>query len=149
MVTRTLVRGGQSHVVTFDGDTTLLDVVRKGLRARATARGCSNGLCGTCRVLVDGVLVNACTVMWSDVRDGATIETAEDLDREPAARRVLAAFERERPTRCRLCVAGLATTAVDLARRGLARDADAIDETLATAACMCTGRGSLRRALLK
>jgi aerobic carbon-monoxide dehydrogenase small subunit len=148
MVTRTLFRGGVVHVVASDGDASLLDIVRRELGARSTARGCSTGVCGSCRVILNSSLVNACAVMWADVPEGARLETAEDIDREPSARRVLAAFERERPTRCRLCVAGLAATAVDLARRGLARNANAIDEALGTSACMCTGRGSLRRALL-
>jgi len=148
-VTRHIVRGGVTCEVDALPDASLLDVARRALHAKAHARGCDDGQCGACRMLLDGDLVAACRVRWEDVPDGARLETYEDLALEPEARRAVEAFEHERPTRCRLCVAGLAVTAVDLARRGVARAPEAVEATLAAGAtCMCTGRGSLRRALL-
>ena len=128
---------------------TLLDVARRELGVRsASAPRCIDGKCGACRLLVDGVLVNACAVLWENVRDGATIEAYETVADDEAAACAIDAFAEERPTRCRLCIGGLGVTAVALARAGKQGDPDAIEETLATATCMCTGRGSLRRALL-
>jgi aerobic-type carbon monoxide dehydrogenase small subunit (CoxS/CutS family) len=97
-------------------------------------------------VLVDGALVSSCLVAWSDVRDGAFIETFEALGADPAARRAVDAFESERPTRCKLCVGALGVTACAIARSSAPRE-QAIDEALVGATCMCTGRGSWRRAL--
>jgi len=126
---------------------TLLEVVRRDLGLRGAARGCQDGLCGSCRVLVDGAIVNACRLVWRDVADGARVEAYEDVAGEPETRRVVEAFAAERPTRCRLCVAGLGVTAASLARRGEAGDPGAIASAIADATCMCTGRGSWRRAL--
>ena len=128
---------------------TLLDVARRELGVRsASAPRCVDGKCGACRLLVDGELVNACAVLWENVRDGATIEAYETLADDEAATRAIDAFAEERPTRCRLCIGGLGVTAVSLARAGKQGDPDAIEAALITATCMCTGRGSLRRALL-
>jgi aerobic-type carbon monoxide dehydrogenase small subunit (CoxS/CutS family) len=144
---RAIVRGNITRVVEADGDASLLEVVRSELGARSASHGCKDGSCGACRVLVDGRVVNSCIVKWRDVKDGASIESYEDVTNNPAALQAVNAFESERPTRCRLCVGALAVTAVDLARRNKSGDAIAIDEALANATCMCTGRGSWRRAL--
>jgi aerobic-type carbon monoxide dehydrogenase small subunit (CoxS/CutS family) len=98
-------------------------------------------------VLVDGALVSSCLVPWDDVRAGARIETYEDLAADDAAKRAVDAFERERPTRCRLCVGALGVTAAAIARSTAPRE-QAIEDALARATCMCTGRGSWRRALV-
>lgn len=79
---------------------------------------------------------------WGDVPENARIESYEDLENDPAAARAVAAFLKERPTRCRLCVGPLGVTAVAICRRGLE-----VDEAIGEATCMCTGRGSWRRAL--
>jgi aerobic-type carbon monoxide dehydrogenase small subunit (CoxS/CutS family) len=130
-------------------DRTLLDVLRTERGLRSVSRGCTDGSCGACRVLVDGEIVSSCRVRWQDVPEGARIEAYESLAEDPAAKRAVDAFAAERPTRCRLCVGALAVTAVSLARAGRAGDLEAIDASLETATCMCTGRGSWRRALLK
>jgi aerobic-type carbon monoxide dehydrogenase small subunit (CoxS/CutS family) len=135
--------------VTLDGKTSFLDVVRGPLGIQSAARGCGNGLCGACRVLVEGEPCNACMLTLDEIPDGARIEGYEDVATDPAAMAAVRAFTAERPTRCTLCVPAIGVTAVALARNGHAGDVDAIDRSLETAACMCTGRGSLRRALLR
>ena len=146
---KTFLRAGHRVVVDAPPTTSLLDVVRGPLGIRSAARGCGDGSCGACRVLVEGEPQNACRVTLADVPDGARIEGYEDVACEPAALAAVAAFTDERPTRCTLCVPAIGVTAVALARAGRAGDADAIDAALATATCMCTGRGSLRRALVR
>ena len=146
---RTFTRNGRPCTVTLDGRTPFLDVVRGPLGIQSAARGCGNGLCGACRVLVEGEPVNACSVTLDEIPDGARVEGYEDVSTDPAAVAAVAAFTAERPTRCTLCVPAIGVTAVSLARHGQSRDADAVDRSLEGAACMCTGRGSLRRALLR
>lgn len=149
MKARTLLRNGRPVVITLDAKTSFLEVVRGPLGITSAARGCGNGLCGSCRVLVEGELCNSCTVTLGDIPDGARIEGYEDVGADPAAVTAVAAFTRERPTRCTLCVPAIGVTAVALARHGQAGQPEAIGRALEGAACMCTGRGSLRRALLR
>ncbi len=146
-VRRTLVRAGADLPIDADEGATLLEVIRKELGVRSASLGCRDGSCGACRVLVDGELVPSCRVRWNDVKDRATLETYEDLERDAAATRATEAFASERPTRCKLCVGALGVTAVALARAGESGDAEAIEGVLTNATCMCTGRGSWRRAL--
>jgi aerobic-type carbon monoxide dehydrogenase small subunit (CoxS/CutS family) len=146
--TRTLLRNGKRYAIDLDEKTPFLEVVRGPLGIHSAARGCGNGLCGACRVLVEGEPCNTCMMTLGEVPDGARIEGYEDVASEPAADSAVRAFVTERATRCSLCVPSIGVTAVALARSGKSGDAEAIDAVLQTAACMCTGRGSLRRALL-
>jgi carbon-monoxide dehydrogenase small subunit len=150
MALRRLQRGSNGVVVEADETRPFLDVLRAELGVRSAARGCQDGSCGSCRVLLDGVLVSSCKVRWADVRDGAQVEAYEDVALDPAAVRAVDAFGEERPTRCKMCVGALGVTAVAVARSN-AGDAkgreDAIEAALVGATCMCTGRGSWRRAL--
>ncbi len=120
----------------------LLDVLRRELGVRSANRACQDGTCGACRVLVNGTLVNSCSITWGELPEGARIESYEDVEKDPAAVRAVSAFLKERPTRCRLCVGALGVTAVAISRNALE-----VDEAIGEATCMCTGRGSWRRAL--
>ena len=144
-VRRSLLCDGVAKTATADADVPLLEVARAELGMRRLIRGCDDGRCGACRALVDGVLVATCRVPWGTVAEGATIATAESLEGTPAVVRVLAAFESERPTRCRMCVGGLAVTAAALERQGATPEH--LEALLEDATCSCTGRGSWRRAL--
>lgn len=111
--------------------------------------GCADRGCGSCRVVLDGALVASCSVRLADVAEGATVLTASSFATTAAAQAAVAAFAVERPTRCQMCVGALGVTASVLARdlaSGANRDAR-VDELLRDATCMCTGRGSWRRAL--
>lgn len=143
-----MARGEDALAITQPEGTPLLDVLRGSLGVRSATHGCVDGSCGSCRVLLNGALVKSCRVLWRDVPEGAKLETYEDLADHVDAMRAVAAFEHERRARCRLCIGALGVTAVALGREGRAARAAAVDDVLAEATCMCTGRGSLRRALM-
>jgi aerobic-type carbon monoxide dehydrogenase small subunit (CoxS/CutS family) len=146
-MTRRALRHGDADVsIDADDARPLLDVLRTELGVRSASRACTDGTCGACRVIVDGALMASCRVTWGEIAEGARIETYETLASDPAAVRAVDAFAAERPTRCRMCVGALGVTAVSLAR-GAGAKSGAIDAALESATCMCTGRGSWRRAL--
>lgn len=128
-------------------DTTLLAVLRGPLGLKSVVRGCRNGSCGSCRILLNGALVSSCLILLRDVPEGAHIETYEHVATEPSARAAVSHFEEERNSRCRLCVAGLGVAAVHLLRTGGDGDEGAIEAIVQGAHCQCTGRASLRRSL--
>ncbi len=141
----TLVVNGAAFTVS--GDELLLDVLRQQLGLKSASKSCSDGTCGACRVLVDGAATHSCTLHALSLREGAVVETYESLATDEAAVQAVEAFERERPTRCKLCVGALGVTAVSLTRIRSRGERTSIDEAIGEATCMCTGRGSWRRAL--
>src|SRR5688572_1965398 len=54
---------GRSHDVAVDPRTSLLDLLREHLRLTATKKGCDQGACGACTVLVDGIRINSCLAL--------------------------------------------------------------------------------------
>src|SRR5688572_28569473 len=71
------VNGRAQEFLTRPG-TTLLDAVRESLNLTAAKKGCAQGTCGTCTVLLDGKPVFACLVPVETVAD-RSIETLEGL----------------------------------------------------------------------
>src|SRR5438309_11938691 len=54
---------GQTYELTFDVRTSLLDLLRDHLRLAGTKKGCDQGACGACTVLVDGERINSCLAL--------------------------------------------------------------------------------------
>ena len=69
---------GQSHSLTLDTRTTLLDTLREHLDLGGTKKGCDHGQCGACTVLIDGRRANACLSL-AVMLDGQEITTIEGL----------------------------------------------------------------------
>ena len=68
---------GAEIQTSFGGDELLLDVLRK-LGCTEVKEGCREGACGSCLVLLDGVLVNSCQVLAASVL-GREITTVKGL----------------------------------------------------------------------
>ena len=69
---------GETHVLTLDNRTTLLDALRETIGLTGTKKGCDHGQCGACTVLLDGRRVNGCLLFAVAVQD-AEITTVEGL----------------------------------------------------------------------
>ena len=79
----TLTVNGHACSIASAPEAMLLDVLRTELGLKAARFGCGEGLCGACRVLVDGQPVQACdTPLWSvEGRAITTVEASERLTR--------------------------------------------------------------------
>src|ERR1700731_644150 len=66
------------HAFMLDPRTTLLDLLREHLDLTGTKKGCDQGQCGACTVLIDGRRVNSC-LTFAVMYDGAQITTIEGL----------------------------------------------------------------------
>ena len=56
----------------------LLDVLRETLGFMGAKEGCNNGNCGSCNVILDGMLVNSCLVLAVEIQ-GRSVTTIEGI----------------------------------------------------------------------
>ena len=74
----TLKVNGQRRELTVDTRTTLLDALRENLKLTGTKKGCDQGQCGACTVIVNGRRINSCLSL-AIMHDGDEITTIEGL----------------------------------------------------------------------
>jgi isoquinoline 1-oxidoreductase alpha subunit len=71
---------GRSHTVDVDPQKPLLWVLREDLGLSGAKYGCGMGLCGTCKVLLDGAVTSSCSIPATSA-DGGQVVTIEGLSR--------------------------------------------------------------------
>jgi carbon-monoxide dehydrogenase small subunit len=116
----------------------LLDVLRNEFGLTGTKEGCGEGECGSCSVLLDGVLVNSCLVPVLQSR-GSNITTIEGLAQDERLNPVQEAFLACGGAQCGICTPGMILAVVDLLRRKPKPSLDDIREGLSGNLCRCTG----------
>jgi aerobic carbon-monoxide dehydrogenase small subunit len=116
----------------------LLDVLRNELQLTGTKEGCGEGECGSCSVLMDGVLVNSCLVPVLQAKD-AEIITIEGLAARESSRPVQEAFLKCGGAQCGICTPGMILAAVDLLDKRRQPTIEEIREWLSGNLCRCTG----------
>ena len=112
---------GRSHELTLDARTSLLDLLREHLRLTGTKKGCDQGACGACTVLVDRVRINSCLALAVQY-EGREITTVEGLAAEPELHPLQRAFIEHDGFQCGYCTSGQMCSAlamVDEAKRGV------------------------------
>jgi len=116
----------------------LLDVLRNELELTGTKEGCGEGECGSCSVLLDGMLVNSCLVPIGQTK-GASIVTIEGLSTYASMNPVREAFLECGGAQCGICTPGMILAAVHLLEKNPEPALADIREGLAGNLCRCTG----------
>src|SRR6266480_2481996 len=105
--------------------TPLLDALREHLDITGPKKGCDQGACGACTVLVDGRRINSCLTLAA-MNSGKQITTIEGLAVDGHLNPVQAAFIRNDGFQCGYCTSGQICSAVALLREGHAKSAEEI-----------------------
>ena len=120
----------------------LLDVLRDRIGLMGSKGACTQGECGSCSVMVDGILVCSCLVMGASATD-QEIVTIEGIAPVGAPSDVQQAFVDAGAVQCGFCTPGLVMAVHDLLERtGTPTDTE-IREELAGNVCRCTGYGRI------
>src|SRR3954453_18373185 len=115
-----LTVNGHTHPLSLDPRVTLLDALREHLGLTGTKKGCDQGQCGACTVLVDGRRVLSCLTLAASV-EGKEVTTIEGLAKGAELHPMQAAFIKYDGFQCGYCTSGQICSAVGLleeARRG-------------------------------
>jgi aerobic carbon-monoxide dehydrogenase small subunit len=128
--------------------TTLLSTLRETLGLTAAKRGCSQGTCGTCTVLLDGQPVMSCLVPVETV-DGASVQTLEGINRaEGELDAIQAAFLEGFATQCGFCTSGMIMAAEGLLAENPDPSREDVVRAISGNVCRCTGYESIINAIL-
>lgn len=133
-----LLVNGKKRPATLSGNETLLDVLRDQFGLTGAKRGCNQGVCGSCTVLIDGQAARACLYL-AGLAEGAAITTVEGLAPQGKLSPVQQAFVDTGAVQCGFCMPGMVVAATALLSEDAAPDEEAIREGLAGNLCRCSG----------
>jgi xanthine dehydrogenase YagT iron-sulfur-binding subunit len=105
---------GKPVEATFDLRTSLLDLLRDHLGLTGSKKGCNQGACGACTVLVDGERINACLALAVQYQ-GRAITTVEGLGGDGGLHPLQRAFIEHDGLQCGYCTPGQLCSAIAMA----------------------------------
>jgi aerobic carbon-monoxide dehydrogenase small subunit len=129
---------GKLVTVWSDPMDRLLDVLREALQLTGTKEGCGEGECGSCSVLMDGMLVNSCLIPVLQAKD-ADIVTIEGLASDRRLQELQQAFLECGGAQCGICTPGMILAAYHLLSKSAQPTLEEIREGLSGNLCRCTG----------
>ena len=101
----------RAHTLMLDPRTTLLDALREHLGFTGTKKGCDQGQCGACTVIVNGQRINSCLTL-AVMHAGDEVTTVEGLANDDGLHPMQAAFVRRDALQCGYCTPGQICSAV-------------------------------------
>ncbi len=104
-----------SHVLRVEPRVSLLDALRERLDMTGTKKGCNQGACGACTVLVNGERILSCLALAVQYQ-GAQITTIEGLATGDVPHPMQAAFVEHDGFQCGYCTPGQICSAVGMVR---------------------------------
>jgi len=104
---------GAEHQLMVDPRTTLLDALRDRLHLTGSKKGCDQGQCGACTVIVDGRRVTSCLTL-AVMQEGHDITTIEGLGTPASLHPLQAAFIKHDGFQCGFCTPGQICSAVGM-----------------------------------
>ena len=111
LVTASLQINGRAHTLMLDPRTTLLDALREHLGLTGSKKGCDQGQCGACTVIVNGQRINSCLTL-AVMHSGDEITTIEGLANDDGLHAMQGAFVRHDALQCGYCTPGQICSAV-------------------------------------
>ncbi|WP_028001301.1 (2Fe-2S)-binding protein [Sinorhizobium arboris] len=127
---------GTATDLRVDPRLSVLDMLRERLSLTGTKKGCNQGACGACTVLIDGKRVNACLAL-AVMYDGATITTIEGVADGETLHPLQAAFIEHDAFQCGYCTSGQIMSGLGCIREGHASSAEEISYWMSGNICRC------------
>jgi xanthine dehydrogenase YagT iron-sulfur-binding subunit len=131
-----LTINGEARQLELDPRQSLLDVLRETLDLTGTKKGCNQGACGACTILLDGKRVVSCLTL-AVMHDGAELTTIEGLAKGEDLHALQAAFIEQDAFQCGFCTPGQIMSGVGCIGEGHAHSAEEIQFWMSGNICRC------------
>ena len=134
----TLMINGEARALQTMPFETLLTSLRDRLGLTAAKRGCNQGVCGACSVLIDGRPARACLSLTANCLD-QDITTVEGLSTPLQLSPLQAALVRTGGIQCGFCTPGMLVSLTALLQESPRPTGDEIRTAISSNICRCTG----------
>ena len=132
------VVNGKDVAIMIDPSHSLADVIRYDLGLTGTKKGCEEGECGACTVLVDGLPVDS-RIVPAMKAQGRSILTIEGLEQNGELDPIQEAFVEAGAIQCGFCTPGVVLSAKALLMREENPTKEEVRDELSGHFCRCTG----------
>jgi carbon-monoxide dehydrogenase small subunit len=129
---------GENVEALIQENLTMLDCLRKNMRLTGAKKGCEEGECGACTILVDGRPVTSCLMLAAEA-DGHEILTIEGVKKNGELHPVQRAFIEKWALQCGFCTPGMIMSAIALLDQNPSPTEHEIRDAIAGNLCRCTG----------
>jgi carbon-monoxide dehydrogenase small subunit len=143
-----LTVNGTARTLAIDAHETLLETLRERLALTGAKRGCNQGVCGACTVLLDGRPVRGCLTLTANLGDAA-VTTVEGLAADGRLSRVQQAFVDSGAVQCGFCTSGMLIVAHAFLQRNSRPTLEEIREAMSGQLCRCSGFKKVVDAILR
>jgi len=137
---------GQDYEVYVKQSALLVDVLREDLALSGTKKGCGEGTCGSCSVIIDGKAVNSCLI-YAITAQGKKITTIEGISEPGHLHPLQQSFINEGAIQCGYCTPGMIMTAKALLDNNPSPSEKEIRKGMAGNLCRCTGYTKIVKAV--
>lgn len=141
-----VVVNGQAYEKEVAVQKTLLDFLREDLNLTGTKKGCDNGDCGSCTVLLNGKAVSSC-IMLAVEADQCEVLTIEGMSWGEQLHPIQTAFIESGAIQCGYCTPGMVMAAKALLDVNPRPSESEIREAIAGHLCRCTGYDQIVKAI--
>jgi carbon-monoxide dehydrogenase small subunit len=137
-----------THRVAVDLADTVLSVLRERLGLTGAKRGCNQGVCGACTVLVDERPMRSCLLLAANC-EGQSVTTVEGLAGDAIGRALQKAFVEAGAIQCGFCIPGALVSASAVLKRNPRAGVDEIRALMSGNICRCSGYRKIVHAIAK
>jgi carbon-monoxide dehydrogenase small subunit len=125
---------------------TMCDFLRKQMHLTGTKRGCEEGECGACSILLDGGAVDSCLMLAVEA-DGHEVVTIEGVMKDGVLHPLQREFMDKWALQCGFCTPGMIISALSLLNENHHPTEQEIRDGIAGNLCRCTGYAKIVEAI--
>ena len=138
---------GEPVTIDAQPNITLLDLLREELGVKSLKKGCEQGECGACTLLIDGAPNTSCLVLAPQV-EGKHITTLEGLEHNSLMIDLRESFIENGAVQCGFCTPGMLISAYALLRDNPHPSEMEVKRGIEGNMCRCTGYTKIIEAIL-